>query len=92
MLLGFAPLERGEVEQLRLAALLALDQRLTDALQLKAPLLLAPDEIADRLTIVGVAAGVDLRGNPRILLLGKGNRLAHGRHSGLHVAHTIGAI
>lgn len=92
MLLGFAPLKRGKVEQFWLPALLALDQRLTDAFHLKAPLLLAPDKVADRLAVVGVTAGVDLRSDPRILLLGEGDGLSHGRHSSLHVAHTIGAF
>ncbi|MGY2733791.1 hypothetical protein [Sphingomonas sp. UYP23] len=40
----------------------------------------------------GIAAGVDLGGDPRILLLGKGNGFTHGRHVGLYVNHTIGAI
>ena len=59
MLLGFAPLERGKVEWLRLAALLALDQRVADALHLEATLLLTPDEVADHLAVVGVVAGVE---------------------------------
>ncbi|MGY2737345.1 hypothetical protein ACVWYO_005092 [Sphingomonas sp. UYP23] len=78
-------LESGKVERLWLPALLALDQRLTDALDLQAPFLLAPDEVTDRLAVIGVAAGVDLGGDPRILLFGQGNGLANGRHIGLHV-------
>lgn len=66
MLRGFAPLERGKIERLGLPALLALDQRLTDALTLEATLLLAPDEVADRLAVIGVVAGVDLDGDPPI--------------------------
>ncbi len=69
MLRGFALLERSKVERLWLAALLTLDQRLADAFTLKTVLLLTSDKIADCLTVVGIAAGVDLRGNPQILLL-----------------------
>jgi len=91
MLRSFALLERGEVEPLGLAALLALDQRLADRLDLEAPRLLAPDEIADRLAVIGVVSGLDLGADPRILLLGQRDRLAHGCQIGL-LDHTIGAI
>ena len=64
MLLGFAPFERGEVEQLRLPTLLTFNQCLTNALDLKSALLLTADEVADRLAVVGLAACVDLGGNP----------------------------
>ena len=47
MLLGFAPLERSEIEQLRLPTLLTLDQRLTNTLDLESALLLTPDEVDD---------------------------------------------
>jgi hypothetical protein len=57
MLRGFALLERGKVERLRLAALFTVDQRLADALNLNAALLLTPDEVTDRLAVIGVAAG-----------------------------------
>lgn len=80
MLRQFALLERGKVEPLGLAALLALDQRLADALDVGPPLLLAPDQIADRLAVIGIEPSADLIGDPRILMLCQGNRLAHARH------------
>jgi len=61
MLGGFAELECGKVERLRLAARFALDQRLTDAVDFKASLLLAADQVADRLAVISIAASVDLR-------------------------------
>ena len=81
MLLGFAPLKGLEVEGLRLPALLALDQRLSQALELETPLLLAPNEVADRLAVIGVAAGLDLGGDSRVLLLGQRNGLPDNAHS-----------
>ncbi len=42
MLLGFALFERDKVERLCLSTLLAIDQRLADALDLEASFLLAP--------------------------------------------------
>lgn len=68
MLSGFALLEGGEVERLRPAALLAFDERLADRLDLEATLLRAPDEVADRLAVVGVRTGRDLGRDPRVLL------------------------
>src|SRR5262245_188543 len=69
-----------KIEGSRLAALLALDQGLPDRVDFKAPLLLAPNEIADRLAVIGILAGFDLRGDPGVLLVGEGYGLAHRSH------------
>ncbi|MDQ0839739.1 hypothetical protein QFZ54_003591 [Sphingomonas faeni] len=89
MLRGFAPLKRSKVERLRLPALFAFDQCLTDALDLKAVFLLAPDEVADCIAVIGVAAGVDLGGDPSILMFGQGYGFTHDRHIGLHVIQLV---
>ena len=52
MLLRLAALEGLEVEGLRRPAALSFDQRLSDGLKLKPPLLLAPDEVTDGLTVI----------------------------------------
>jgi hypothetical protein len=95
MLLRLAALEGLEVEGLRRPAPLPLDQRLTDGLKLKPPLLLAPDEVPDGLTVIGVMTGGHLRGDPGVLLLGQGDRLADSGHVTSSFGadhHTVGAV
>lgn len=74
---GFALLERSEVERLRLAALLALDQRLTDGLDLEVAFLLAPDQVADRFAVGRIEPGRDLGLDPCVLLLSQRDDLAN---------------
>jgi hypothetical protein len=42
--------------------------------------LIAPDQISNILAIIGELASGDLRLDPLILLLGKGNRFSHSSH------------
>ena len=60
MLSGFALLEGLEVKRFRLSALLTFNQGLAQSLDVMAALRLATDEVADRFTVIGAAAGRDL--------------------------------
>lgn len=75
-----APLESNGIEGLWLTALFAFDQRLPDVLDGAGTLLLAADEVADQLTVVGIAAAVDLSFDPCVLLISEGDGLAYGSH------------
>ncbi len=69
-MLGFFPaLEGREVERRRRSALFRPRGGLAEGVDLEASFLLAPDQVTDRLAIVGVMTGMDLRRNPGILLL-----------------------
>ena len=63
-------LKRICVEALWLAALLALNQRSTNGLDLQASLLLTANEVANVLAVVRVVATLDLRLDPVVLLEG----------------------
>jgi hypothetical protein len=64
MLRSFTLLEGGKVKWLRLAALFAFYEGLAYRFDLKTALLLAADQVADRLAVVGVAAGGNLFCDP----------------------------
>src|SRR5271168_2553752 len=74
-------LKRICVEAFGLAALLALNQRSTNTLDLQASLLLTANEVANVLAVVRVVATLDLRLDPVVLLVGLGNSFAYGRHA-----------
>ena len=84
--------EGGNVEPLGRAAFLALDQRRAQPRQIRAALLLTADQVADCLAVIGLMAGIDLRGDPVVLLLGQRDGLAHDRHVPASSNHIIGAI
>ena len=86
MLRGFALPERGEVERFRLAALLAFDEGLPDRLDLEAAFLFASDEVPDRLAVIGVLAGGDLRGEHVQAAVAAGVKTGP---DGLPVAQTV---
>jgi hypothetical protein len=80
---AFAANKRREIERLRFAAAFARDQRTTYGFDFRAAFLLAADQVADQLAVVGESAGVDLGSDPTILLVGYGDGFSDGRHGWL---------
>jgi hypothetical protein len=82
MLRRFALLEGGKIERLRLAALLALNERLTDILDFGTALLFPSDQVADGFAIVCVTACFNLGRYPFVLLLCQSDCLPNCGHGG----------
>src|SRR5574344_2241828 len=84
-------LERSGVEAPWFTTGLALDQRSANGFDFRAAFLLAPDQVADVLAVVGVMTGVDLCLDPAVLLLGQGDGFADGAH-GLTSLGCVGGV
>src|SRR5574337_2070526 len=80
VLRALAPRERREIEGLRLAAALALDQRLAHAFHFRVALLFPANEIADQLAVVREPSSLHLGGDPVILLLSHSDGFPNGGH------------
>src|SRR5471030_1473707 len=81
-MLGQHPLfERIGIEGTRFTAGLTFNERGADRLHFGAAFLLAPDQVADVFTVVGIVPCFDLRLDPTILLVGQRDGLAHGSHN-----------
>jgi hypothetical protein len=82
-------LEDACVEPLGLPALLTLDQRRANHLDLCSALLLSPNEITDVFAVVGVVAPFDLRLDPVVLLVRQRDGLADSRHGASKYAPVV---